>query len=37
MVLGLKLIGKLITLDKYLGVRQNEGLAWFSKSNLWEN
>ena len=27
MVLGLKPMGKLITLDKYLGVRQNQGLA----------
>ena len=37
MVLGLKLVGKLITLDKYLSVRQNQGLAWSSDSNLWEN
>ena len=37
MVLGLKLMGKLITLDKYLSVRQNQGLAWSSDSNLWEN
>ena len=37
MVLGLKLIRKLITLDKYLSVRQNQGLAWSSNSNLWEN
>ena len=37
MVLGLKPIGKLITLEKYLSVRQNLGLAWFSDSNLWEN
>ena len=29
--------GKLITYDKYLSVRQNEGLAWSSDSNLWEN
>ena len=36
-VLGLKLMGKLITLDKYLSVRQNQGLAWYSDSNLWEN
>ena len=36
-VLGLKLMGKLITLDKYLSVRQNQGLAWSSNSNLWEN
>ena len=26
MVFGLKLMGKLITLDKYLSVRQNQGL-----------
>ena len=37
MVLGLKLVGKLITLDKYLSVRQYQGLAWSSDSNLWEN
>ena len=37
MVLGLKLMGKLITRDKYLSVRQNQGLAWSSNSNLWEN
>ena len=37
MVLGLKLMGKLITLDKYLSVRQNHGLAWSSDSNQWEN
>ena len=37
MVLGLKLIGKLITRDKYPSVRQNQGIAWFSDSNLWEN
>ena len=30
MVLGLKPIGKLITLDKYLSVRLNQGLAWSS-------
>ena len=34
MVLGLKLMGKLITLDKYLSVRLNQGLAWSSDSNL---
>ena len=34
MVLGLKLMGKLITLDKYLSVRQNRGLAWSSNLNL---
>ena len=37
MVLGLKPMGKLITLDKYLSVGQNQGLAWSSDSNLWEN
>ena len=37
MVLGLKLMGKLTTLDKNLSVRQNQGLAWSSDSNLWEN
>ena len=37
MVLGLKPMRKLITLDKYLNVRQNQGLAWSSDSNLWEN
>ena len=37
MVLGLKPMGKLITCDKYLSVRQNQGLAWFSDSNLQEN
>ena len=36
-VFGLKPIGKLITLDKYLSVRLNQGLAWSSDSNLWEN
>ena len=34
MVLGLKPMGKLITLDKYLNVRQNQGLAWSSDSKL---
>ena len=34
MVLGLKLMGKLTILDKYLSIRQNQGLAWFSDSNL---
>ena len=34
MVLGLKLMGKLITLDKYLSVRLNQGLSWSSDSNL---
>ena len=28
MVLGFKLMGKLITLDKYLSVRQNKGPVW---------
>ena len=37
MVLELKHMGKLITLDKYLSVRQKQGLAWSSDSNLWEN
>ena len=37
MVLGLKPMGKLITCDNDLGVRQNQGLAWSSDSNLWEN
>ena len=37
MVLGLKLMGKLTTRDKYLSVRQNQGIAWSSNSNLWEN
>ena len=36
-VLGLKPMGKLITLDKYLSVRLNQGLAWSSDSNLWDN
>ena len=36
-VVGLKTMGKLITLDKYLSVRLNQGRAWFSDSNLWEN
>ena len=36
-VLGLKPMGKLITLDKYLSVRLNQGLAWSSDSSLWEN
>ena len=37
MVLELKPMGKLITLDKYLSVRLNQGLAWSLDSNLWEN
>ena len=42
MVLGLKPMGKLITCDNYLGVRQNQGLAWssdqtYGKTNdLWQ-
>ena len=34
MVLGLKPMGKLITLDKYRSVRLNQGLAWSSDSYL---
>ena len=37
MVLGLKPMEKLITCDNYLGIRQNQGIAWSSDSNLWEN
>ena len=36
-VLGLKTMKKLITLDKYLSVRLNQGLAQSSDSSLWEN
>ena len=36
-VLGLKLMRKLITLDKYLSIRLNQGLAQSSDSNLLEN
>ena len=36
-VLGLKPMGKLKTLDKYLNVRLNRGLVWSLESNLWEN
>ena len=36
-VLELKPMGKLITLDKYLSARQNQGLTQSSDSNLWEN
>ena len=36
MVLGLKPVGKLVTL-KYLSARQNQGIAWSSNSNLWGN
>ena len=34
MVLGLKPMGKLATSKKKLSTRQNQGLAWFSDSNL---
>ena len=34
MVLRLKLMEKLITLDKYLSVILNQGLAWSSDLNL---
>ena len=37
MVLGLKPMGKLITLDKYLSIKLNQGFAWSSDSNLWKN
>ena len=37
MVLRLKPMGKLITLDKYLSVKQNQDFAWSSNSNLWGN
>ena len=37
MVLGLKLMGKLIIFYTYLSVRQNKGLTWSSDSNLWGN
>ena len=33
-VLGLELVGKLITLDKYLSVRLNQGLAQSSDLSL---
>ena len=36
-VLGLEPMEKLITLDKYLSVRLNQGLAWSLDSSLWEN
>ena len=36
-VLGLKPMEKLITFDKYLSVRLNEGLAQSSDTSLWEN
>ena len=34
MILELKPMGKLITLDKYLSVILNQGLAWSLDSNL---
>ena len=34
MILGLKSVRKLITLDEYLSVRLNQGLAWSSDSSL---
>ena len=40
MVLGLKPTGKLATSKKKkieLNTRQNQGLVWFSDSNLWGN
>ena len=37
LVLGLKPMRKLITRDKYLSIGQNQGIAWSSDSNLWEN
>ena len=37
MVLKLRSMGKLITFDNYLSVRQNQGLVWSSDSSLWEN
>ena len=36
-VLELKPMGKLITLDKYLSVKLNQGLTQSSNSSLWEN
>ena len=36
MVLGLKPMGKLITVDNYLSVRQNQDLAWSLNLNLWD-
>ena len=33
-ILGLKPMGKLIIFDNYLSVRQSQGLAWSSDSNL---
>ena len=37
MVLRLKLMGKLITFDNYLSVKQNQGLARSSDLSLWGN
>ena len=37
MVLKLKPMEKLIIIDKYLSIRQNQGLAWSSDSNLCGN
>ena len=37
MVLGLKPIGKPTTLRKTISFGQNQGLVWFSNSNLWGN
>ena len=37
MVLRLIPVEKLITCDNYLGIRQNQGIAWSSDSYLWEN
>ena len=36
MVLGFKPMGKLATSKKNLSTRQNQDLAWYSDSNLWE-
>ena len=36
-VVELKPMAKLITFDKYLSVRQNQGLTQSSDSNVWEN
>ena len=36
-VLGLKPMGKQITLVKFLSARLNQGLAWSSDLNLWGN
>ena len=37
MVLGLKPMGKPITLRKTISYGQNQGFAWSSDSNLWRN